>query len=78
MNPEFWNIFSMSSRGFSGRIPVGIVPSPIGNLTLSEDLIRDEKQNLRFPCIQWKRKRNFVSISTVYKGNANFVFRPWI
>ncbi len=39
--------------------------------------IRDEKRNLRFPCIQWKRKRNFVPVSTVYKGNANFVFRPW-
>jgi hypothetical protein len=39
---------------------------------------RDEKRNLRFPCIQWKRKRNFVPISTVYKGNANFVFRPWL
>ncbi len=38
---------------------------------------RDEKRNLRFPCVQWKRKRNFVSVSTVYKGNANFVFRPW-
>jgi hypothetical protein len=24
MNPEFWN-----SRGFSERIPVGIVPSPV-------------------------------------------------
>ncbi len=32
MNPEFWNIFPVSSRGFSGRIPVGIVPSPIGYL----------------------------------------------
>jgi hypothetical protein len=21
---------------------------------------RDEKRNLRFPCIQWKRERNFV------------------
>ncbi len=39
--------------------------------------IRDEKRNLRFPCIQWKRKRNFVFVSTVYKGNANFVSRPW-
>jgi hypothetical protein len=39
-------------------------------------LPRDEKRNLRFPCVQWKRKRNFVSVSTVYKGNANFVFRP--
>ncbi len=39
---------------------------------------RDEKRNLRFPCIQWKRKRNFVPVSTVYKGNANFVFRPWV
>ncbi len=29
MNPEFWNIFPVSSRGFSGWIPVGIVPSPI-------------------------------------------------
>ncbi len=38
---------------------------------------RDEKRNLRFPCIQWKRKRNFVPVSTVYKGNANFVSRPW-
>jgi hypothetical protein len=37
---------------------------------------RDEKRNLRFPCIQWKRKRNFVPVSTVYKGNANFVSRP--
>jgi hypothetical protein len=25
---------------------------------------RDEKRNLRFPCIQWKREQNFV-------------FRPW-
>ncbi len=39
---------------------------------------RDEKRNLRFPCIQWERERNFVPVSTVYKGNANFVFRPWI
>jgi hypothetical protein len=31
MNPEFWNIFPVSSRGFSGRIPVGIVPSPVGH-----------------------------------------------
>jgi hypothetical protein len=30
MNREFWNIFSVSSRGFFGWIPVGIVPSPIG------------------------------------------------
>jgi hypothetical protein len=30
MNSEFWNIFPVSSRGFSGRIPVGIVPSPNG------------------------------------------------
>jgi hypothetical protein len=30
MNPEFRNIFPVSSRGFSGRVPVGIVPSPIG------------------------------------------------
>jgi hypothetical protein len=37
---------------------------------------RDEKRNLRFPCIQWKREQNFVPVSTVYKGNANFVFRP--
>ncbi len=40
-------------------------------------ICRDEKRNLRFPCIQWKRERNFVPVSTVYKGNANFVFRPW-
>ncbi len=39
---------------------------------------RDEKRNLRFPCIQWERKRNFVYVPTVYKGNANFVFRPWL
>jgi hypothetical protein len=46
---------------------------------LSEHIVfnRDEKRNLRFPCIQWKRKRNFVPVSTVYKGNANFVSRPW-
>jgi hypothetical protein len=30
INPEFWNIFPVSSRGFSGRILVGIVPSLIG------------------------------------------------
>ncbi len=30
MNPEFSNIFSVSSRGFSGQFPVGIVPSSIG------------------------------------------------
>jgi hypothetical protein len=30
MNPEFRNIFPVSSRGFSRRIQVGIVPSPIG------------------------------------------------
>jgi hypothetical protein len=30
MNPEFRNIFPVSSRGFSGQIPVGIVPSPVG------------------------------------------------
>jgi hypothetical protein len=32
MNPEFWNIFPVSSRGFSGRIPAGIVQNPIGVL----------------------------------------------
>jgi hypothetical protein len=30
MNLEFWKIFPVSSRGFSGRISVGIVPSPVG------------------------------------------------
>jgi hypothetical protein len=39
---------------------------------------RDEKRNLRFPCIQWKRERNFVPVSTVYKGNANFGFSTLI
>ncbi len=29
MNPEFWNIFPVSLQGISGRISVGIVPSPI-------------------------------------------------
>jgi hypothetical protein len=38
---------------------------------------RDEKQNLRFPCIQWERNEIFFFVPTVYKGNANFVFRPW-
>jgi hypothetical protein len=32
MNSEFWNIFQVSIRGFSGQIPVGIVPSPVGYL----------------------------------------------
>jgi hypothetical protein len=40
-------------------------------------LYRDEKQNLRFPCIQWERNEKFFFVPTVYKGNANFVFRPW-
>jgi hypothetical protein len=31
MNPEFWNIFPVSSRGFSGRILVEIVSIPIGS-----------------------------------------------
>ncbi len=30
MKPEFWNIFFVSSREFSGWIPFGIVPSPVG------------------------------------------------
>ncbi len=30
MNPEFWNVFPVSSRGLSGRILVGIIPIPIG------------------------------------------------
>ncbi len=30
MNREFWNIFPSSSHEFSGRIPFGIVPIPIG------------------------------------------------
>jgi hypothetical protein len=45
--------------------------------TMTHGQTRDEKRNLRFPCIQWKREQNFVPVSTVYKGNANFVFHPW-
>jgi hypothetical protein len=30
MNSEFWNIFQWISNGFSDRIPIGIVPSPVG------------------------------------------------
>jgi hypothetical protein len=30
MNSEFWNIFQWNSNGFSNRIPIGIVPSPVG------------------------------------------------
>jgi hypothetical protein len=30
MNSEFWNIFQWNSNGFSDRIPIGIVPSPVG------------------------------------------------
>ncbi len=51
--------------------PVSIPPKESGQN-------RDEKRNLRFPCIQWKREQNFVYVPTVYKGNANFVFRPWV
>jgi hypothetical protein len=29
MNSEFWNIFQWISNGFSDRIPIGIVPSPV-------------------------------------------------
>jgi hypothetical protein len=25
---------------------------------------------LRFPCIQWEREKKFLSVPTVYKGNA--------
>jgi hypothetical protein len=32
MNSEFWNIFQWNSIGFSDRIPIGIVPSPVGLL----------------------------------------------
>ncbi len=30
MNSEFWNIFQWNSIGFSDRIPIGIIPSPVG------------------------------------------------
>jgi hypothetical protein len=30
MNSEFRNIFQGSSHGFSDRIPIGTVPSPVG------------------------------------------------
>jgi hypothetical protein len=29
MNSEFWNIFQWISNGFSDRIPIGTVPSPV-------------------------------------------------
>ncbi len=32
MNSEFWNIFQWKSNGFSDRIPIGIIPSPVGLL----------------------------------------------
>jgi hypothetical protein len=30
MNSEFWNIFQWNPNGFSDRIPMGTVPSPVG------------------------------------------------
>jgi hypothetical protein len=51
----------------------------IGNWYVCElfiTMFRDEKRNLRFPCIQWERNEIFFFVPTVYKGNANFVFRP--
>jgi hypothetical protein len=39
MNPGFWNIFPVSSRGFSGRISVGIVPSSVRYKILKSQII---------------------------------------
>jgi hypothetical protein len=36
MNSEFWNIFQWKSNGFSNRIPIGIVPSPVGQMTVAD------------------------------------------
>jgi hypothetical protein len=37
MNSEFWNIFQWISNGFSDRIPIGTVPSPVGHLVLEDN-----------------------------------------
>jgi hypothetical protein len=38
MNSEFWNIFQWNSIGFSDRIPIGTVPSPVGCFEVSQFL----------------------------------------
>jgi hypothetical protein len=38
---------------------------------------RDEKPKFAFPLYTVETGTKSVSVSTVYKGNANFVFRPW-
>jgi hypothetical protein len=63
MNSEFWNIFQWNSSGFSDRIPIGIVPSPVGK-------VQGKRQNK----IQSKGKRFVVVTKTYYfkQNNRNF------
>jgi hypothetical protein len=64
MNPAFWNIFPGSSRGFSGRIPVGIVPSPIGYKFDSTWVSKDPKNQKELP--QFKKSRATKKKSVTY------------
>ncbi len=69
----FFTVYTIISIRNFATTPIRILPKGLKTCKNS----RDEKRNLRFPCIQWKRKQNFVYVHTVYKGNAHFVFRPW-
>jgi hypothetical protein len=58
MNSEFWNIFQWNSIGFSDRIPIGIVPSPVGNGQNADNYLKEK------PSLQSKftlLKSNFFS-----------------
>ncbi len=67
MNPEFWNIFLVSSRGFFGRIPVGIVPSPIGQfIRMFCHPFQLGKRNLQIPLFfhpSGKHKKKYSSFN---------------
>jgi hypothetical protein len=61
MNPEFWNIFPVSSREFSGRIPVGIVPSPVGYIKFSKATWTDNPLILKFKLQSTKQSLQEIS-----------------
>jgi hypothetical protein len=63
MNLEFWNIFPVSSRGFFGRIPVGIVASPIGrNLQTEGEIISGITEQLILKFFRFILLWNFMKI----------------